>query len=202
VIEELPGAKHQVPMTKSLKEKWKGKKPSQDERDAYIHPQKHPLTPTSTIIDAIIHFSAARPIKVDRGRGSELPIDTRYPFILEEVSRLASKEAMVLLHNKSTQDLRQRLSQVIESFGSSPGFSWKWHDEFKSSGSDKGQLVEEDEGAVSESEEVGVLLTDILKLDRVQELLNGATPSIQSQVSNTFEAAIKVISCCGSAIIN
>lgn len=180
-------------MTKILNKKWNQKKPSQAEQEAYIHPHKHPLVPTSTIIDAIIHFSAVRPITVDKKKWGKLPIDTRYPFILEEVSRLACKEAIELLCNESTQELKQKLSQVIESFGSSPGFTWQWHDGFKSNNKGDDQSAEEDKGGVSENREVDVLLNDIMELEKVKDILDGATPSICSQVQSIFEAAVKVI---------
>lgn len=176
-------------MTKDLKTKWAEKKPSTEERNAYNRPHGYPLTSKSTLIDAIIHFTAAR--GKDQGANAEGPIETRYPFILEEVSRLASKEATELLQNTHTQELRKALSQVIKSFGSSPGFTWQWHDEFKL-GSREDQLGGEKKEKISEDKEgMDPLLTDIMALDKVKEFIR-ATPSMGLEVQEIFEEAIKV----------
>lgn len=125
------------------------------------------------------------------------PIRTRYPFIPEESSRLASKEVTELLHSQPTQEFRQALSQVIESFVSSPGFTWQWHDEFKLSDKIQDQLAEEEERKALENEEVP--LADML--DEVKKIIK-ANPSMDSKVQEILEPAVKVINFHNSANID
>lgn len=194
MVEQSPCVKYRVPVAKTLKEKWKQVKPSIEEKKAFEHPQKHPLALSSTIIDAIIHFTFSRP-KTRVEKDGVGPMDIRYPYILEEASRLTSKEATELLHNQSTQELRQAIVQTIESFGLQ-GFTWKWHDEFKSSDKYKGLLEQKKEKEdLEKKEKVDVLLAQMMEVDEVKKVI-GTSPSMYSQVQEILAAAAKVSDYC------
>jgi hypothetical protein len=192
------GLKYQVPAARKLKDKWKRIQPSQNDFAIYQHPHKHPLTSSSTIKDAIICTTISRPRYLTRGKKEQdIPLLTRYPYILEELSRLASEEVKQLLNMDVTQELRQKLAHTIESLGSSPGFTWKWHDEFQPDDIDAGQSGEEEKGHAAEKgeEETDKLLADIMGLDMIKEIIS-TTPSVGPQVKAILQAATRVINFC------
>jgi len=195
-IEKSAGSKYQVPMAKVLQSRWKDNKPSNNDRAYYDEPSKYPLTPSSTIKDAIICLTASHPGYLEKGKekGVDKPLDTHYPYILEEATRLVSEEAKQFLHECSTQELRQALSQVIESFGSGSKIAWKWHDQYQSDG------IESREGRKGEAlkkERVDGLFVDIMELSKVKDLI-AADPSMGPQIQGIFGAAVKVICFCSS----
>lgn len=129
-----------------------------------------------------------------------IALNTRYPYLLEELSRLASKEAKQLLHKPFTQELRKALSQAIQSFGSSSEITWEWHDQLQSG--EGTHLPEEGERGESlemeeEMDEMDELLADMVGLDKVKKIIQ-ATPSMGPQIQEILKAAVKVIDFCSS----
>ena len=115
---------------------------------------------------------------------NDLPLTTRYPYILEELSRLASKDAQELLDHPSTKELRQVLSGVIESYVSNKEFTWQWHDQFQP------EVRSHDGYEEKDKEEMDKLLNSIMGLDVVQALV--ADPTKGAQVKKIIETAVKV----------
>ena len=103
---------------------------------------------------------------------------------------MASGNGQELLNHPSTKELRQELSRVIESFVSTPGFIWQWHDQFVTEGGDQGGSKEEGDEAKGQGG-MDNLLNSIMGLDEVQKLV--AHISIGPQVKRVLEAAVKVI---------
>lgn len=171
-----------------LKERWKNIQPTENDKAAYHYPENCPLTPRSTIKDAIIHWTALRPAYINTSKGKDA-LQIRFPYILEELARLASKEAEQLLHESSTQELRQAITQVIELFGSHP---WKWYDQFEPEDLGTDQPKEGEEEDLEDKEEMDGLLADIMNLGKVKEITE-AGPAVDLQVQEIFNAAIKVI---------
>lgn len=200
-IEKLPGFK-EASTAPALKKKWKDI-PSQGQQEAYMNPLNHLLTDDSTVVDAIIHLSPNRPEFLYKTKDKSL--NTRYPWILEEVQRLSSESGKELLQHHCTQQLRQKLSQAIESF--SPGFNWQWHDKFKphcTSHDDQNQPSLEDKedkgkglAGVAEAE----ALKQIMDVEWVKEIIH-TTPSLGPEVEKLFGATIKVIICYNFANID
>lgn len=186
-IEKLQGSKFEVPQAKSLNDKWL-EKPSDEHLAAYQNPQDYPLTPNSTIKEAIIHFTASRPLSILSG--SKLPLVTRYPYILEELSRLASQGGQELLNHTSTQELRQDLSWAIETTVSIPGFTWQWHDQFQPEVVGQSGFKEREDSEEG-NQEMDELLNSIMGLDKVKELVT--QPFIGSEVKRILATAVKVM---------
>lgn len=118
------------------------------------------------------------------------PLETRYPSILQEWTRITSIEGQQLLKDQYTQELRQALSQVIKSF--KPDATWKWHDQFKVGDIDMGQCGKEEGRGDGAGEENDSLLSKIMKIEEMKGIV-GANSVLEFQVQEIMRNAIKVI---------
>lgn len=165
--------------------------PPKKDLQAYQFPENHPLTPQSTIKDAIISLSPLRPKIITKGRGSDLPLITRYPYILYESWRLGSEVYQDFLSQPSVKKLHKDLAMVIEAMMPSSGSTWDWHDQFQPEAvyqeSSKG------ERKVEVGKQTGKRLIDRFMEDKeVQELI--AHPSVGFAIKEIFQRTAKVIS--------